>query len=74
MGGGLHHVWLRKYGDGTVKLRVLVDGREVGRTEGSNRSGWRIDHFDTSAFVISRRMDSSRSGATDAATDSIIEP
>jgi hypothetical protein len=50
IGGGLHHVWLRKYGDGLVKLRVLVDGREVGRTEAGNRSGWRVDHFDTSAF------------------------
>ena len=51
VGGGLHHVWLRKYGDGTVKLRVLVDGREVGRTEASNRSGWRVDRFDTGAFA-----------------------
>ncbi|HXU80078.1 MAG TPA: hypothetical protein VN914_01690 [Polyangia bacterium] len=51
VGGGLHHVWLRKYGDGTVKLRVLVDGREVGRTEASNRSGWRVDRFDTAAFT-----------------------
>jgi hypothetical protein len=49
VGGGLHHVWLRKYGDGTVKLRVLVDGKEVGRTEASNRSGWRVDRFDTAA-------------------------
>jgi hypothetical protein len=47
VGSGLHHVWLRKYGEGTVKLRVLVDGREVGRTEASNRSGWRLDRFDT---------------------------
>jgi antitoxin (DNA-binding transcriptional repressor) of toxin-antitoxin stability system len=51
VGAGLHHVWLRKYGDGVVKLRVLVDGREVGRTEASNRSGWRVDHFDTSALA-----------------------
>jgi hypothetical protein len=51
VGAGLHHVWLRKYGDGTVKLRVLVDGREVGRTEASNRSGWRVDRFDTGAFA-----------------------
>jgi hypothetical protein len=51
VGGGLHHVWLRKYGDGTVKLRVLIDGKELGRTEASNRSGWRIDHFDTGARV-----------------------
>jgi hypothetical protein len=51
VGGGLHHVWLRKYGDGTVKLRVLVDGKEIGRTEAGNRSGWRVDHFDTGAFA-----------------------
>jgi hypothetical protein len=49
VGAGLHHVWLRKYGDGTVNLRVLVDGQEVGRSETSNRSGWRVDRFDTSA-------------------------
>jgi hypothetical protein len=51
VGAGLHHVWLRKYGDGTVSLRVLVDGKEVGRSEASNRSGWRVDRFDTSAFA-----------------------
>jgi hypothetical protein len=51
VGTGLHHVWLRKYGDGTVNLRVLVDGKEVGRSEASNRSGWRVDRFDTSAFA-----------------------
>jgi hypothetical protein len=51
VGAGLHHVWQRKLGDGTVKLRVLVDGREVGRTEASNRSGWRVDRFDTAAFA-----------------------
>jgi hypothetical protein len=50
VGTGLHHVWLRKYGEGIVKLRVLVDGREVGRSEASNRSGWRVDRFDTSGF------------------------
>jgi hypothetical protein len=51
VGSGLHHVWLRKYGEGTVKLRVLVDGREVGHTEASNRSGWQVDRFDTAAFA-----------------------
>jgi hypothetical protein len=51
VGSGLHHVWLRKYGDGTVRLRVLVDGREIGHTEASNRSGWRVDRFDTTAFA-----------------------
>jgi hypothetical protein len=49
VGSGLHHVWLRKVGDGTVVMRVLVDGREIGRTEATNRSGWRVDRFDTSA-------------------------
>jgi hypothetical protein len=51
VGAGLHHVWLRKKGDGTVNLRVLIDGKEVGRSEASNRSGWRVDRFDTSAFA-----------------------
>jgi hypothetical protein len=51
VGTGLHHVWLRKYGEGTVELRVLIDGKEVGRSQASNRSGWRVDRFDTSAFA-----------------------
>jgi len=51
VGSGLHHVWLRKIGDGTVRLRVLVDGRQVGTSDASNRSGWRIDHFDTGALA-----------------------
>lgn len=51
VGSGLHHVWLRKAGDGAVDLRVLIAGREVGRTRATNRSGWRVDHFDTSAFA-----------------------
>jgi hypothetical protein len=51
VGSGLHHVWLRKGGEGTVELRVLVGGGEVGRTRASNRSGWRVDRFDTSAFT-----------------------
>jgi hypothetical protein len=51
VGSGLHHVWLRKYGEGMVKLRILVDGHEVGHTEAGNRTGWRVDRFDTSAFM-----------------------
>lgn len=47
VGTGLHHVWLRKLGEGTVRLRVLVDGAEVGRASATNRSGWRVDRFDT---------------------------
>src|SRR5262245_9540403 len=49
LGAGLHHVWLRKAGDGKVKLRVLVDGAPLGESEATNRSGWRVDRFDTSA-------------------------
>ena len=30
VGAGLHNVWLRKSGKGTVSLRVLVQGRELG--------------------------------------------
>jgi hypothetical protein len=63
-GGGLHHVWLRKYGDGTVKLRVLVDGKEIGRTEAGNRSGWRVDRFDTGPSRRSRPPCASRSPRT----------
>jgi hypothetical protein len=48
---GLHNVWLRKVADGTVLLRVKVDGREIGLLESGNRSGWKVARFDTSAFT-----------------------
>ena len=48
--GGLHNVWLRKAGDGKVRLRVLVDGHEVGTLDGTNQGGWALRHFDTSAW------------------------
>ena len=48
--GGLHNVWLRKAGDGKVRLRVLVDGREVGALDGTNQGGWALRRFDTSAW------------------------
>jgi hypothetical protein len=51
VGAGLHHVWMRKGGEGTVELRVLANGAEVGRTQASNRSGWRVDRFDTARFA-----------------------
>jgi len=51
VGAGLHHVWRRRDAEGTVDLRVLVDGKEVGRTRATNRTGWRVDRFDTSAFA-----------------------
>jgi len=51
IGAGLHNVWARKAGDGTVWLRVLVDGREIGKLESGNRSGWMTARFDTAALA-----------------------
>lgn len=51
VGGGLHNVWERKKGDGTVSLRVLVDGKEIGKLESGNRTGWKVARFDTTAFA-----------------------
>ena len=47
--GGLHNVWTRKAGDGTVWLRVLIDGREIGKVEHGNRTGWQIVRLPTLA-------------------------
>lgn len=47
---GLHSVWLRKLGDGKVRMRVLVDGHEMGTIETSSTSGWSLDRFGTSAL------------------------
>jgi len=49
--GGLHSVWLRKLGDGKVRLRVLVDGRELGVMEATSQSGWDLKSFDTAALA-----------------------
>ncbi len=49
--GGLHSVWLRKLGEGKVRLRVLVDGRELGVIEATSQSGWGRKSFDTSALA-----------------------
>jgi hypothetical protein len=46
---GLHNVWLRKSGDGKVRLRVLVDGRELGAPAATSASGWALSRFDTAA-------------------------
>jgi hypothetical protein len=46
---GLHNVWLRKAGNGTVRLRVLVDGAELGSTAATNASGWASLRIDTAA-------------------------
>jgi hypothetical protein len=51
VGAGLHNVWLRKAGKGTVSLRVLVQGRELGRIEAGSMTGWTLRRFDTSALT-----------------------
>jgi hypothetical protein len=48
---GLHNVWLRKSGDGKVRMRVLVDGREFGTLVATSASGWSLRGFDTSALA-----------------------
>jgi hypothetical protein len=48
---GLHNVWLRKSGDGTVRMRVLVDGNAVGALDAGSLSGWASRSFDTSALA-----------------------
>jgi hypothetical protein len=51
VGAGLHNVWLRKVGTGSVHIRVSIDGREVGAFDSGNRTGWHIGRFDTAAFA-----------------------
>jgi len=51
VGAGLHNVWLRKAGKGTVKLRVLIQGRPWGQIEAGSLSGWTLRRFDTSALA-----------------------
>ncbi len=48
---GLHNVWLRKAGDGKVRMRVLADGRELGTALATSQSGWAGKGFDTSALA-----------------------
>jgi hypothetical protein len=48
---GLHNVWLRKSGDGKVRMRVLALGREVGAVEATSGNGWNLKRFDTSALA-----------------------
>lgn len=51
VGAGLHHVWHRKAAAGKVRLRVLVNGKEVASEEASNRTGWRVRIIDTAGFA-----------------------
>jgi hypothetical protein len=48
---GLHNVWLRKSGDGKVRMRVLVDGRELGTVVATSSSGWALHRYDTAAVA-----------------------
>lgn len=53
---GLHHVWLRKAGEGKVNLEVFVGDRSLGRIQVGNRSAWSPHDFDTTDFVGQRQM------------------
>jgi hypothetical protein len=44
---GLHNVWQRKSGDGVVRMRVLVDGREIGTVAAGSMTGWTVLRFPT---------------------------
>jgi hypothetical protein len=49
VGAGLSNVWERKKGSGTVWLRVLIDGKELGRFESGSDTGWQVVRMDTRA-------------------------
>jgi len=46
---GLHDVWARKYGRGTVNVEVWLGDRPVTSATIGNRSGWHPIRIDTSA-------------------------
>ena len=48
---GLHNVWLRKSGEGKVRLRVLAEDRELGTATATSASGWALSRFDTAAWA-----------------------
>ena len=48
---GLHNVWLRKSGDGKVRLRVLAEGQELGTLVAASGSGWSPRSFDTAMLA-----------------------
>ena len=51
VGAGLANAWWREVSDGTVILKVSVDGTALGEIESQNRSGWIVKRFDTSRFA-----------------------
>lgn len=56
VGVGLHHVWLRKAGDGQVAMEVFVGGQKIGRLVVNNRSPWAPVTLDTTAFAGQRQV------------------
>jgi hypothetical protein len=46
---GLSNVWMRKAADGTVDLRVVIDGLTGGTFTTANDDGWVVHHIDTTA-------------------------
>ncbi len=53
---GLHNVWLRKAGQGSVTLKVEVGGQRLGEVVTHNRSAWQPTTFDTRAFAGQRQI------------------
>lgn len=49
VGAGLHHVWARKQGDGTVTMRILVNGQLLDTFTTTNRTGFRVVRLATAA-------------------------
>lgn len=51
VGVGLHNVWLRKAAKGTVTVRVLVAGRELGNLQAGSMGGWSVRKLDTAGLA-----------------------
>lgn len=47
---GLHDVWARKYGTGTVGFKISIDGRVLSESTVHNRSGWHHQRIDTASL------------------------
>lgn len=56
VGVGLHHVWLRKAGAGSVTLNVIVGGRSLAHLTVDNRSPWQPVSVPTAAFAGQRQV------------------
>jgi hypothetical protein len=48
---GLHNVWLRKSGEGIVRIRVLVNGNELGVLQAKSLNGFTLQRFNTAAWA-----------------------